>query len=272
VTQVIDERGQVLGRFNAIDFAAIVVVIVLIPMGYVAWRVVRQPVPVIESVTPSTLTTDPPVRVRMRGEHFRPYLNAFLLKTNEPHSIPQRVSDNARAEFLVETPTEVELQLPDLDPGTYDIYLYDEGRELAHKTAAVTLTLGERPPRQYAGLSVPDGAIVEFIVRFTLESDLASLVNEGAVELNRPERGSPATTPAKLVSVRKVSAKPASASTPATTVIEAVVRAGVTRDHGLWVYPEGQRIRAGETFWFGTADYIVDGLITRIVAANRVQP
>lgn len=272
MTQLVDRQGNVLGRFNLVDVAAVVLVVVLVPMAYIAWRVFRAPAPVIQSVTPSTLSVDSPMRIRLHGEHFRPYLNAVLARTDQPFSVPDRVAENVQATFLIETPTDVEIQLPDLDAGRYDIYLYDEGREVAHQRAAVTLTPGNRRPHVRLGDPIPDAARIDFEVRFDVDADIAPLVTAGAADLNRPEHGSPEATPATLVSVRKASAPHVDGATGARLVsIDAVVRAGVTRDHGIWVYPE-QRIRAGETFWFSTADYIIDGLITRIVATQPVQP
>ncbi|HZR26917.1 MAG TPA: hypothetical protein VFA59_25200 [Vicinamibacterales bacterium] len=258
------------GRFNLIDAAAAIVVLLLIPMGYVAWRVFHQPDPIIKAITPDTLSVDSPKRVRMTGEHFAPFLNAFVSKTNQPYSVPHRVADNIQAEFLVETPTDVELQLPNLDPGTYDLYLYDEGREVAHKAAAITLTPGERRHPGRVGEPVPNDAIVDFLVRFDVDSSIAPMIAANAVDLNRPERGAPQQTAARLVSVRTVGTSKAKGDATATTSIEAVVQAGVIRDHGIWVYPEGQRIRAGETFWFGTAAYVIDGLIIKIVSTQEI--
>jgi hypothetical protein len=270
VTQVIDRRGNLFARFNVIDAAVVVIAIVLVPLGYVAWRVFRQPPPMIKSITPSTISLDSPLRVRMTGEHFVPYLNAFVARSNEPYSVPHRVVDNIQATFLIETPTDVELQLPDLDPGTYDLYLYDEGREVARKAAAITLTPGERRRRVKPGEPLPDEAIAEFVVRFDVDNAIVPVVAAGAIDLNRPDRGERATTAAKILSVKKIATRPTAAGA-STTAIEAVIRAGVTRYHGLWVYPELQRIRAGEEFWFGTPDYIINGRITQ-VASTRVVP
>lgn len=272
MTQVLDRDGRAFGRFNVVDLAAIALVVVLIPLGYVAWRVFRTPAPVIETVTPSVLDGDTPLRVELHGQHFRPYLSAFLTKSNLPFSVQEGGVDNFRATFLIETPTVVDLQLPDaLEPGTYDIYLFDEGKQVAHRASAVTLTSGVGRYNVRAGDRLPDAATVDFVVRFEFDSAIAPLVKPGATEVNRPDRGAPAKTPATLTSVRKIAERPpASPGASPTTVVEAVVHAGVTMDHGVWVYPDGQRIRAGESFWFGTADYIVSGPITRIVDLHRM--
>lgn len=280
---VLDERGSVFGRFNLIDLAAVVVVIVLIPMGFVTYRVFRQPRPVIESVAPKTLRADSTRRVRLEGRNFRPFLNAFVAKANEPFSVPMRVPETVQAIFLIETPTVVELQLPNVPPGTYDIYLYDEGREVAHVPSAVTLTAGDRPSAVKIGDPVPDEAVLDIHVRFDVDNDIFPLVKPEAVDLNRPDGERPATTAATLVSFRKSEAGgdvslrmadggrlTASVAVPRST-LDAVVRLGVTENLGVWVYPPGQRIRPGEGFTFATPDYLIRGLITRIVTVRPVK-
>ena len=281
MSRLIDERGSLFGRFNMIDVAAVVIVVVVIPMIYVAYRTFRQPSPVITSVTPSTLSVESLRRVRLKGRNFRPFLNAFVAKTNEPYSVPFRVADTVQAAFLIETPTVVELQLPNVAPGTYDIYLYDEGREVAHQTAAITLTAAAKAPVAKSGDPVPDIAVVDINVRFNVDHDILPLVKADAVDLNMPDNGHPATTPARLLSIRRASDAGGDvsfrladgsrllASVAATyTPIEATVQLGVSQDHGVWVYADGQRIRAGEGFSFTTADYLIRGLITRLVTVR----
>ena len=283
MSRILDERGKVFGRFNLIDLVAIVVVVVLIPMGFVTYRVFRQPQPVIESVAPNTLRADSPRRVRLQGRHFRPFLNAFVAKTNEPYSVPMRVPETVQAIFLIETPTVVELQLPAVPPGTYDIYLYDEGRQVAHVPSAVTLTAGERPVAATLADPVPDVAVLDIQVRFDVDPGILPLVKNGAVDLNRPDGERPATTAATLLSFKKIEAGgdvslrmadggrlTASVAAPRAT-LDALVRIGVTQNLGVWVYPVGQRIRPGEGFTFATPDYLMRGLITHIAAVRPVK-
>src|SRR6266511_79477 len=109
VSRVIDQQGRMFQRFNVIDVGAVVVLLVLIPMGFVAYRVFRQPLPVIESIKPSTLRIDSPRRVTVEGRYFRPFFNALVAKTTETYSVPGRLPDKVEATFLIETPTKVEL-------------------------------------------------------------------------------------------------------------------------------------------------------------------
>jgi len=284
VSQVIDERGSLFGRYNLIDLAAVVMVVVLIPMAYVAYRVFRQPAPVITSITPSTMSVDSARRVRITGQHFRPFLSAFVAKTDDPYAIPGNFPETMRMQFMIETPTAVELVLPSVPPGTYDLYLYDEGRNVAHQASAFTLIPGARPKTPQPGDPVPDTATIDFTARFDVDNEITPLVKQDAVDLNKPDNDHPATTPAKLASVKKLSTggsdvalrlgdggRLAAVMSAPRTTIEAVIRLGVTQDHGVWVYA-GQHIRPGEGFTFATADYLIRGLITRINAVNLKAP
>ena len=278
---IIDERGALFGRFNVIDATVALFVVVLVPMGYVAYRAFRIPPPIIASVTPATLPADAPRRIRVTGEHFRPYLNAFVSKTGEPFSLIDRLPDTQQAIFLIETPSVVELKLPNVTPGTYDLYLYDEAREVARRTSAFMVQPGPRAPDGPAP-DVKDAATLEIAVRFEVDNDFALLAKVGDRDLNQPEVGVAAATPAVLVSLRKLPGPDSdlnfrladgarlAVSTPAPrTRLEGVVRLGVGRNHGVWMYPGPQRIRAGETFSFATASYVIHGLITRVTVLSR---
>jgi hypothetical protein len=136
---VIDARGRLLGRFNLIDAAVVVLAVALGGMGYVGYTVVRLRPPAITGVMPARVTTSTATGLQLTGRYFRPYFNAFVSRTGEPYSLP-----SARAaEYLIGTPTAVELRLPPLEAGTYDIHLYDGGHEVARRELAFSI---DRPP------------------------------------------------------------------------------------------------------------------------------
>ena len=169
---LIDSRGRLFGRFNLVDLAVVVFLALVVPGGYVAYRVFRIPPPEIVRVTPSLFTPETPLRLRLEGRHFRPYLVAVLGKAGEPLSLNRIV---LQATFLLQTPEEVELELPKMDPGTYDIHLFDEATEVAVRTAALVV----EPER---------GATIEVRVRFVMLPAVVPLVREG--DRDRWERGS----------------------------------------------------------------------------------
>src|SRR5689334_13912913 len=123
---VVDERGRLFGRFNLIDASVVIILVLLLPIGYAAYALFRPPAIRVTAVTPSTVIKGRDMRVRLTGEHLRPYLRAEVGRTQ-----PTR--------FLIMTPTEAEVTLPDLNPGTYDLVLFDETEQVALVKNAVTI-------------------------------------------------------------------------------------------------------------------------------------
>jgi hypothetical protein len=230
-------------------------VVVLVPMSYVAYRVFRIPPPEILSVAPSTLVADAPRRVRLTGRHFRPYLSAFTPKTGEPYS-SLTPNANIQATFLVETPAEAELALPQLGPGTYDVHLYDEAREIAWREAAFTIA----PLAQ---------ATLDALMRFVVPPETASLVREGDRD-RWQQAGNNLLNPSELATMgtpRVVKDAVTFISPHALmpgVAFEAVVHIpATTRALGGWEY-KGDWLRAGETLLFETERYRINGVIERI--------
>src|SRR5438552_9662682 len=131
---IVDERGRLFGRFNLIDAAVVLVALVLIPVAYAAY-VLLHPDPIrIVSVEPSRAIVGQTPRIRIHGDHLRPYLRAQVGGL-QPHT------------FLIESPLEGEMVLPELPAGTYDLTLYDEVREVARMKNAITVAPVPTGPR-----------------------------------------------------------------------------------------------------------------------------
>lgn len=137
---LIDERGRLFGKVNLIDAGVGVLVLLLIPLGYVAYALFRTPVPTITSVERVPVPGGEGYRLRVLGEDLRPYLKVTL--------------GTHQATFLVESPNAGEVSVPELEPGTYDLVLYDETRELTRVPGALVIA----PPTD-----APDLAIQELI-------------------------------------------------------------------------------------------------------------
>jgi hypothetical protein len=129
---IVDERGRLFGRFNLIDASVVAVVVLLLPIAFAAYLLFRPAPMRITSVEPRQVPSGPGTRVRLTGEHFRPYLRAEV----------GRVQPNR---FLIESPTAGEIVMPPLEPGTYDITLYDEAEEVARMKGAITVGAASRP-------------------------------------------------------------------------------------------------------------------------------
>ena len=136
---LIDDRGRLLGRVNLIDCALIAFVLVLIPLGYGAYRFLRTPLPHIGGVTPNPLPYKKgDQRIRMTGENFRPFLRVTV------------GSADAKA-FLIEKRDVAEVVFDGPAAGTYDLALFDFAEELARLRNAVTIVAPPTPPVQIVG-------------------------------------------------------------------------------------------------------------------------
>src|SRR5262249_54115502 len=131
---IVDERGRLFGRFNLIDAAVVLVVLVLISLAYAAYLLFRPDVMAIKSVEPSRVLVGQTPRIRIHGANLRPYLRAQIGPA-QPHT------------FLIETPNEAELVLPQLPAGTFDLALYDEVQEVARMKNAITVESLAAGPR-----------------------------------------------------------------------------------------------------------------------------
>jgi hypothetical protein len=136
---IVDERGRLFGRFNLIDASVAAVIVLLLPVAFAAYTLFRPATMRITDVEPKRVVRGAGVRVRLTGEHFRPYLRAEVGRVQ-----PSR--------FLIESPTAGEIAMPDLEPGTYDIALFDDAAEVARAEKAVTVVPPSRPALVYMQL------------------------------------------------------------------------------------------------------------------------
>ena len=121
---LIDDRGKLLGTLNVVDAAALLVVVIMLPLMYGAYLLFRP--------SPSRLVAINPVRVErgtaqidVRGEHLRPPLR-------------MTIGDFAVRLLLADAESGV-FELPPLLPGTYDVILLDEGQEIDRLPGALTV-------------------------------------------------------------------------------------------------------------------------------------
>src|SRR5262245_17433996 len=136
---LIDDRGRLFGRINLIDFALIAFVVLLVPVGYAAFLMFRTPAPRLTSVTPSSLVVGPGERrVRLSGEHLRPFMRAMVGKTD------------AKA-FMVERRDAAEIVFDELPAGDYDVALFDVDQEVARLPNALHIVPPPSPPTQVVG-------------------------------------------------------------------------------------------------------------------------
>ena len=155
---VIDDRGRLFGKLNLIDAIVMVVAMGLIPLSYGAFMLFREQPPIITSIQPMQVTQGQPNTLLLTGEGFRPFLVA-------------RLGDFESSGFLVESPTIAEVRMPELLPGSYDLALFDQVRELIRMPGAITV--------------VPSPATIATVwVRFVAGQEVLDVMNVGDMDLS----------------------------------------------------------------------------------------
>src|ERR1044072_3324267 len=113
---IVDDRGRVSGRFNAVDVFVFALVVVMIPIAYGPYALFRTPPAKLRGVEPKQFTVGPNLRVRVNGTNLRPFM---------------RVSFNTTQgrTFMIGSTETAEVELPDLEPGADDVVLYDHAQD-----------------------------------------------------------------------------------------------------------------------------------------------
>ena len=130
---IIDADGRLFGRFNIVDAALVALLILALPGAYAAHRLFRDPPARLVEVLPAVISVAPNTQVEIKGEHLRPYMRVSFNQAQGPA-------------FLYYGPTQAYVPLPALEPGTYDVILYDYMREVARLPKALTIVGPPRPP------------------------------------------------------------------------------------------------------------------------------
>ena len=163
---VLDERGRLFGKINLIDAVVVVLVLGLIPLAYGAFLLFRVPKPSIVTLQPTQVAAGQPASLLLTGENLRPFLRARIGPVDSP--------------LFVQNPTTGEIKLPQtVQPGTYDIALFDEGQELARKPGALTVIATERIEMQavgaFVGLTREDAESIEAGTTFGTDAQVVSV-------------------------------------------------------------------------------------------------
>jgi hypothetical protein len=123
---LLDERGRIAGRFNAVDLCAALVLFLLVPLGIGAYVLFRSPAPTLAAITPKTLTERATQRIEVDGTNLRPFMRVTF------DTVPA-------SSFLLGSTKYALVDVPALRPGVYDVVLYDYAREVARLPKALTI-------------------------------------------------------------------------------------------------------------------------------------
>src|SRR6187549_3265104 len=130
---IIDDRGRVGGRLNLIDLLAVVALVVVLPVAYGSYLLFRTPPAKLESINPTTIYPGPNLRLTVNGENLRPFMRVSF------NNVQGRT-------FLIGSTSSAQIDLPDLDAGTYDVVLYDYAQEVSRLPKALTVLPGAPVP------------------------------------------------------------------------------------------------------------------------------
>jgi hypothetical protein len=123
---IVDERGRVGGRVNLIDAVAAFLILVLIPVAFGAYLLFRTPPAVLTGINPKRLYQGSNLRIEVQGENLRPFMRV-------------RFDTLQGRTFQIGGTRGAMVDLPDLEPGVYDVVLYDYMQEVSRLPKALTI-------------------------------------------------------------------------------------------------------------------------------------
>lgn len=124
---IVDQQGRLFGRLNLLDAAFVLLLFALIPLGYASWIVFRTPPAVLTSVEPATLMAEASIRIVVHGRNLRPFMRVSL-------------GPRQGLDFLFRDSSLAEAVFTNMEPGVYDVILYDFEKERSRLPQAVTIT------------------------------------------------------------------------------------------------------------------------------------
>lgn len=123
---IVDDRGRIGGKVNLIDAVIAVVLLGLIPVAFGAYLLFRTPPPTLTEVTPKAVHQGNNLRVTITGQNLRPFLRVTFNNLQGKN-------------FLIGNTNYAIVELPDLEPGSYDVVLWDYKQEMARMPKALTV-------------------------------------------------------------------------------------------------------------------------------------
>jgi hypothetical protein len=170
---IVDDRGRVAGRANLVDALVAAIVLLLTPLAFGSYLLFRTPPATLTAINPPRLYQGSNLRVEVRGENLRPFMRVTF------NAIQGRT-------FMLGSPRWAMVDLLDLDPGTYDVELFDSMQELSKLPKALTiLPLAPVPTVQMdvngAFTGIPAGMTASFTVgeKFPPNGDAAEVLSVG---------------------------------------------------------------------------------------------
>jgi hypothetical protein len=157
-------RGRLFGLVNIVDGAMTLGVCAALALAVLTYRSMTIPAPRVDGLVPNVIT-DSATPVQIRGAFLRPFVRVFLADAGRPLTMSS-VDPAMRAPAPLEAkpkfvgPAMIELELPTLPSGKYDVYLFDDDHQIARLASALTVARVDYPR-----------AAVEVLARFFTYDD-----------------------------------------------------------------------------------------------------
>lgn len=162
-------------RWNLLDVAIVAILASVTAAGVAGYRRLQVPVPAISSVTPARVVAGTAQTLSVRGRYLQPYLKTFVFATGHVPTMSALDPAKQEARAVTATATQLDVTLPPVTPGVYDVYLFNEFQQVAFVPRAFTVVAPE-----YAR------AEMNATVRFFLDPVSARLVAAGDRDRSTP--------------------------------------------------------------------------------------
>ena len=124
---VIDSQGKVFGRFNLVDVLLVALLAAAVPAAHASRALFRESHAQLTAISPKAVEQGADRLIELTGVSFRPYMRVSFGATQA-------------ASFQYYGATQAFVPVPALEPGTYDVVLYDHAREVARLPQAMSVT------------------------------------------------------------------------------------------------------------------------------------
>ncbi|MEO8678935.1 MAG: DUF4330 family protein [Vicinamibacterales bacterium] len=173
---IVDAEGRVFGRWNLLDALVAVFVVGLIPLAYGAYALFRAPAAQLAAVEPAKVLGTGNYQVTVRGINLRPYMRVSF-------------GDHQGRTYKFMDPTRADIDVDAIEPGSYDVILYDHAQERSRLVQAFTVEAPAKATVEVDLLGMVTNVPAATIGRLTAGSDLP-----GLGQIQRVGKASPSVT------------------------------------------------------------------------------
>ena len=246
-------------RVRPLDLIVVACAVVGALAAAEAYRSLSRAHTTIVAITPAIVNTNEPTRVRLTASHLVPFLQAYLVKTGTRFALNDLQTPETGLFFV--SSTEAELDCPALAPGSYDVYLYKDGRQMAVQLAAIR---AEPRPLERGVIATTIRVFVpDEIVRMLHEGDRAR--GDAVVQQVHVRPGFTETWDLHRREARYFGVAVPNRAVDLTVSIP-VGRSG----GGPWQYQDAP-VRAGEFLTLSTDRYVLHGLALDVERVTSVR-